>query len=77
MEDPSEDTQPLSSRVDVPAISDTESAHDEVAESRSSDQEQDIDYTIESGHADGLSFSEESSFLGEDSDDSRNNKRLD
>lgn len=71
VEEPSEDTQPLSSRLEAPAISDTEMSHDEVAESRSSDQDQDIEYTIESGHPDGLSFSEESSFLGEDSDDSR------
>ncbi|KAI8576319.1 hypothetical protein K450DRAFT_274885 [Umbelopsis ramanniana AG] len=66
LEGSQEDTQPLSNKVEPPVISDTESPHDE-AESHSSDQE-DIDYTIESGHPDGLSFSEESSYLGEVSD---------
>jgi hypothetical protein len=71
-----ETTQPLSDKVEAPGISDTASPHYE-AESHSSDQEEDIDYTIESGHPDGLSFSEESSYLGKDSDDSRNNEQFD
>lgn len=38
------------------------------ADSQSSNDEQEIEYTIEPRHGDILSFSEESSYLGEEDD---------
>jgi hypothetical protein len=62
-----EETQPFT-HTDSRAFSDSPTPHYE-AESRSSDQEQDIEYTIEPGHGDALSFSEESSYLGKENED--------
>jgi hypothetical protein len=62
-----EETQPFT-HTDSRAFSDSPTPHYE-AESRSSDQEQEIEYTIEPGHGDALSFSEESSYLGEENED--------
>lgn len=62
-----EETQPFS-HPEERAPTDSPTPQYE-AESRSSNQDEEIEYSIEPGHGDVLSFSEESSYLGVENED--------